>query len=121
PAQMADLYRRADVMLLSSDATEGFGLPLLEAMACALPSVVTNIPAFRTFAQPDDYASFVRVGDTQGMAAPLEHPLGCHRQRPRLGERGLQVAAGYTMTRSADAMEETLTAIAANQPAALAG
>jgi hypothetical protein len=52
PCQMAGLYRRADVLLISSDATEGFGLPVLEAMACGVPCVVTDIPAFRTFAAP---------------------------------------------------------------------
>jgi glycosyltransferase involved in cell wall biosynthesis len=120
PLQMAQLYRRADVMLLSSDATEGFGLPLLEAMSCGLPTVVTNIPAFRTFAQPDDYARFVEVGDTHAMAATLEQILHSPTERQRLSQRGQEVAAQYTMQRSADAMEATLTAIAAGRPAALA-
>jgi glycosyltransferase involved in cell wall biosynthesis len=113
PPEMASLYRRADVLLLASDATEGFGLPLLEAMACGLPCVVTDIPAFRTFARPDDYAHFAEVGDVQGMAAAVERLLDSPAERERLGARGLEVAAGYTMRRSCDAMEETLTAIAA--------
>jgi glycosyltransferase involved in cell wall biosynthesis len=112
PPEMASLYRRADVLLLASDATEGFGLPLLEAMACGLPCVVTDIPAFRTFAQPDDYALFAGVGDVEGMASAVERLLDSPAERERLGVRGLEVAAGYTMRRSCDAMEETLTAIA---------
>jgi glycosyltransferase involved in cell wall biosynthesis len=113
PPEMAALYRRADVLLLASDATEGFGLPLLEAMACGLPCVVTDIPAFRTFARPDDYAHFAGVGDVEGMASAAERLLDSPAERERLDARGLEVAAGYTMRRSCDAMEETLTAIAA--------
>jgi glycosyltransferase involved in cell wall biosynthesis len=115
PPEMASLYRRADVLLLASDATEGFGLPLLEAMACGLSCVVTDIPAFRTFARPDDYSYFAEVGDVQGMAAAVERLLDSPAERERLGVRGLEVAAGYTMRRSCDAMEETLTAIAAGK------
>jgi glycosyltransferase involved in cell wall biosynthesis len=113
PPEMAALYRRADVLLLASDATEGFGLPLLEAMACGLPCVVTDIPAFRTFARPDDYARFAGVGDVEGMADAVERLLDSPAERERLGARGLEVAAGYTMRQSCDAMEKTLTAIAA--------
>jgi glycosyltransferase involved in cell wall biosynthesis len=115
PPEMAALYRRADVLLLSSDATEGFGLPLLEAMACGLPCVVTDIPAFRTFAQPDDYAHFVEVGDSPAMAAAVGHLLSSPAQRDSLSARGLEVSAAYTMQRSADAMEAALAAIAAGQ------
>jgi glycosyltransferase involved in cell wall biosynthesis len=113
PPEMASLYRRADVLLLSSDATEGFGLPLLEAMACGLPCVVTDIPAFRTFARPDDYAGFVGVGNAEGMADAVERLLDSPAERERLSARGPEVAAAYTMQRSADVMEQTLAAIAA--------
>lgn len=118
PAQMAEQYRRADVLLLPSDATEGFGLPFLEAMACGLPCVVTDIPAFRTYAAPDDYAHFVPVGDTAGMAAALGRLLDAPAERQRLRERGLQVAVGYTQARSFDRMEQLLLALANRTPTA---
>jgi glycosyltransferase involved in cell wall biosynthesis len=112
PPQMAELYRGADVLLCSSDATEGFGLPVLEAMACGLPCVVTDIPAFRTFARPDDYAHFVPVGDPARMAAALENLLASPDEQRRLRGRGLEVASEYTVKRSRDAMESALAAIA---------
>jgi glycosyltransferase involved in cell wall biosynthesis len=111
PSEMAALYSRADVLLITSDATEGFGLPVLEAMACGLPCVVTDIPAFRTFARPDDYARFVPVGDPQRMAAAVEHLLDSGEERRHLSLRGVEVAAGYTMQRSYDAMEHVLSTI----------
>lgn len=112
PARMAEQYRRADVLLLPSDATEGFGLPFLEALASGLPCLVTDIPAFRTYAAPDDYAHFVPVGDVAGMTAALGRLLDAPAERQRLRERGLQVASGYTQARSFDRMEQLLLALA---------
>ena len=114
PQAMADLYRRADVVALASDATEGFGLPALEAMACGTPVVLTDIPAFRTFAAPDDYAHFVPVGRPNQMAQTLARLLDDPAERMRLSVRGLAVAAGYTMERSFDAMESALVQIVAS-------
>jgi glycosyltransferase involved in cell wall biosynthesis len=112
PAEMADLYRRADLLLLASDATEGFGLPLLEALACGLPCVVTDIPAFRTFARPNDYAHFVPVGQPTRMVAALDALIQSLKERQRLQLRGPEVATEYTQDRSHDAMESVLAAIA---------
>jgi glycosyltransferase involved in cell wall biosynthesis len=108
PAEMAALYRRADVLVLASDATEGFGLPLLEAMACGTPAVVTDIPAFRTFATPADFAHFVPVADPHALAATVERLLDNRTECKRLGERGPQVASAYRTARSHQAMEESL-------------
>jgi len=108
PREMAKLYAQADALLITSDASEGFGLPVLEAMASGLPCVVTDIPAFRNFSQPDDYAHFVSVGDVEKMADGMEKLLNDPSERHRLSNRGLQVAAEYTMQRSYDTMESVL-------------
>jgi glycosyltransferase involved in cell wall biosynthesis len=111
PGEMAALYRRADVLVLASDATEGFGLPLLEAMACGAPAVVTDIPAFRTFAAPADFAHFVPVADPSALAATVQRLLDDRAERERLSERGPQVAAEYQTARSQEAMETALLQI----------
>lgn len=46
---MPDLYNAADVLLFSAKAA-GYGMPVLEAMACGLPVVATDLPPLREFA-----------------------------------------------------------------------
>jgi len=43
---LAEVYRRASVVLVPSDA-EGFGLPVIEALACGAPVIASDIPALR--------------------------------------------------------------------------
>jgi glycosyltransferase involved in cell wall biosynthesis len=58
--QLAGLYRRAVIVLLPSDR-EGFGLPLVEAMACGTPVVASGIPALREIG--GDAAVYCPPGD----------------------------------------------------------
>ena len=45
-ATLAAVYRRSALALLPSDR-EGFGLPIVEALACATPMVASDIPVLR--------------------------------------------------------------------------
>jgi len=45
-AQLAELYRRAAAVLVPSEA-EGFGLPVIEALACGAVVVASDIPTLR--------------------------------------------------------------------------
>ena len=45
-ATLAGLYRGAAALLVTSDA-EGFGLPVIEALACGAPVLASDIPALR--------------------------------------------------------------------------
>jgi glycosyltransferase involved in cell wall biosynthesis len=57
---LAVLYRTARLVLLPSEA-EGFGLPLVEALACGAAVAASDLPVFREVA--GDAASYFPVGD----------------------------------------------------------
>ncbi len=73
--QLADAYRRAALVLLPSDR-EGFGLPLVEAMACGTPVVASAIPALREVG--GDAAVYCEPGD---VSAWVEAIAGLLRER----------------------------------------
>jgi glycosyltransferase involved in cell wall biosynthesis len=60
PATLAAIYRRAALVLITSDH-EGFGLPLIEAMACGAPVIASDLAVLREVG--GDATEFIPVGD----------------------------------------------------------
>jgi len=58
--ELAEVYRRAGAVLIPSGA-EGFGLPVIEALACGAAVVASDLPALHEAGGPA--AAFVPVGD----------------------------------------------------------
>jgi len=91
PLKMAEVYRRADILLAPSTGAEGFGLPFAEAMASGLPTVATRIPSYLGLDRPRDYACFVPVGDAAAMAEGLRRLMRDPDLRRHLSRRGPEV------------------------------
>jgi glycosyltransferase involved in cell wall biosynthesis len=74
-AELPAVLRGADLLLLTTEPPESFGIVLIEAMACGLPVIATDYPGVR--AVVDDGATGVVVpsGDAGAVAAALRRLL----------------------------------------------
>lgn len=63
---LAALYQRAAVVLMTSDR-EGFGLPVVEALACDTPVVASDLPALRETG--GEAVSYAPPGNAEAFAA----------------------------------------------------
>jgi glycosyltransferase involved in cell wall biosynthesis len=76
--RIEELMRAADLFVLGSHR-EGSGYSLIEALACGLPPVVTDIPSFRTLTA-GTVGSLWRAGDAAALSQALRRIV------PLLGE-----------------------------------
>ncbi|SDQ85681.1 glycosyltransferase family 4 protein [Actinopolyspora saharensis] len=97
-AELAALLRRASALVAPSLA-EGFGLPVVEAMAAGVPVVHSDAPALVEVAGGAGVA--VPRGDPGALAAALREVLGDPRRSAGLVETGRQRAARFDWRDSA--------------------
>jgi glycosyltransferase involved in cell wall biosynthesis len=72
PEALVELYQSADAFVLPTKA-EGWGLPIVEAMACGLPAIVTNCSAPAEFLD-DSIAYPIRVAGMVPAYDPVWYP-----------------------------------------------
>ncbi len=92
------LYSGAEAVVVTS-AYEGFGFPVLEAMACRTAVIATRIPAFVEVA--GDCAIFVEPGDGPGLTAALTRILENPDLRDKAAAAGLERSARFTWRNTA--------------------
>jgi alpha-1,3-rhamnosyl/mannosyltransferase len=95
-AELAALYRGARCVLYPS-LYEGFGLPVLEAMACGTPVVTSRGTALEEVA--GDAAVLADPMDPVALADGIAQAL---ERRDELVPKGVERARGFTWSRAAD-------------------
>lgn len=92
-SNMQEFYRAADVEI-SASKNEGQGIHLLEAMACGLPVVATNVQGHKDFIEDGENGFLYSTNDTEGFIAALTKLMRdkklCDRmRRNNINEAGL--------------------------------
>jgi glycosyltransferase involved in cell wall biosynthesis len=98
-ADLPSAYRRAQAFVFPS-RYEGFGLPLLEAMAAGCPSLISTTPALTEVGGEDVDA--VDPDDVDGAVAALQRLLGDAAHTAARREAGRRRAGEFTWRRTAE-------------------
>lgn len=114
---LAALYRRAALVLLPSER-EGFGLPVIEAMACGTPIVCSDLPVLREVG--GDAAEYCNLDDAAEWSARIDALLIERDQSPaQWGARqgaGIARASEFTWQRYASDMHGVYASLAGAAP-----
>lgn len=105
--KLPTLYRGADALIFPS-LYEGFGLPLVEAMACGTPVVTSNVTAMPEVA--GDAAVLVDPTSVDQIARAMEQIVSDDSLRNQLRQKGLTRVARFSWHRTAAKVHEILTA-----------
>jgi alpha-1,3-rhamnosyl/mannosyltransferase len=105
---LPELYRGATAFL-SCSRYEGYGLPLVEAMACGVP-----VASYANSSLPEvvgDAGMLVPDGDVDATIAAMRSLLDDSRRRRELREAGLERAQQFTWEACAAAYKEIFVAV----------
>jgi glycosyltransferase involved in cell wall biosynthesis len=100
-AELPDHYRLGDVFAFPSlDRSEAFGIVALEAAACGIPVVASDLPGVRTVVRDGETGKLVPPGSVSALASALSALLADEALRRRLGAAGRSMAvADYAVER----------------------
>ena len=102
---LAGLYAGASLFVLPS-FDEGFGLPVLEAMACGTPVIVSNGGGLCEVI--GDAGVVFDLKEPRGLSNAISQALNDNSLRATLKEKGLSRAQSFTWRRTAELVWEAL-------------
>jgi glycosyltransferase involved in cell wall biosynthesis len=88
-AGLVNALRTCDALILPSETqSEAFGMVVLEAMACAKPAIISDLPGLRSLPPPEGATLRIQPPLTAGQLARCLNALAPPAVRSRLGEAG---------------------------------
>ncbi|MBU4455156.1 glycosyltransferase family 4 protein [Patescibacteria group bacterium] len=107
-SELAGYYQKADVFVLPSiNKGEAFGMVLLEAMACAVPVIASNLPGVRNVFQNGVQGLLIEPGDADDLKNKMELMLSDNGKRREMGRAGRKLAEEkYSREKAGERMEE---------------
>jgi len=119
PKAMGEFYRSLDLLIATSiGGEEGFFLPAVEAMACGVPTILTDVPCFRdhaALAGNDHYAMFVPPNDPAALAEAIVVAGAMMDVRTTMRREGLRLAAHYRQETHGQALLQVFEQAAATR------
>ncbi len=91
--QLASLYRLAELMIYPS-LFEGYGMPIVEAMACGTPVITSNVSSMKELGE--GAAELVDPADTDALAQTIAALLADNERRSQLSQKGLVKVGAIT-------------------------
>ncbi|HSE03463.1 MAG TPA: glycosyltransferase family 4 protein [Methylomirabilota bacterium] len=91
--ELPGVLRSADLLLLTTEPPESFGIVLIEAMACGLPTVATDYPGVRAVIDDGETGLVVPPGSPEPVAAAIRRLIEAGPDgRERMGAAGRKKA-----------------------------
>jgi glycosyltransferase involved in cell wall biosynthesis len=95
PPDQLSLCYNSSHLFFSPSIVEGLSLVSIEAMACGLPLVVTDVPGNEDIVSENQCGLIVRNKDVQDMARGLNELIQDEKQRQLFGDLALERSARY--------------------------
>lgn len=108
--ELDDLYSESTLVVFPT-LFEGFGLPVLEAMAHGCPVLCSELPVLREVAA--DAAAYVDPVDARALAEAIIRLLGAPEERKRMSVRGRERARDFSWPMAAHATVDTFQRVLA--------
>jgi len=90
-AELPDYYALADVLVLPSiDASEAFGIVLIEAFACGKPVIASNLPGVRSVVEDSVDGYLVKPKDVNDLATKIYAVISDPDRAKLMGQAGLE-------------------------------
>jgi glycosyltransferase involved in cell wall biosynthesis len=99
PAEELPWWYRAAELFVYPSLFEGFGLPVLEAMACGTPTITSNASSLPEVA--GDAALLIDPEDTEGLAGAMAHVLAEPDLATKMRVAGLRQSARFSWAHTA--------------------